>query len=193
MKELLQSQKKCLANMPMLLDTMSTSIEHLDNVLTPVYDEIEELLEECLPSKYRYTYYPKKIYLFGDSDNYKPKYLEEAIPFAKIHYYLEMKQNVKRSPRKLVIQFGYLCDRNDDTEQNIIYFHLSDESDKPFLGDELLDELKKDIPEEWILIEEDRCIEIQFDVDETLSVEKITRCADDFKKYILQPVCENLK
>jgi len=109
---------------------------------------------------------------------------------------LGIEQNLKRSSQKLAVVFGYLCDDGHvcDKSQNVIYFQLFDESEKQFLDSELLDELKQNIPAEWRIdtTEYNSSIWIEFDVDETLSVEKINRCADDFKQYILQPVFDKL-
>ncbi len=196
MQDLSQLNKKCLSDMPMLLDIMTTIIDQLEVPFSSIYDKIENFLEENLPSKFQLLddWERGTIYLF--SDDYKRRYLEEPIPFMEIKYRLGIEQNLKRSSQKLAVVFGYLCDDGHvcDKSQNVIYFQLFDESEKQFLDSELLDELKQNIPAEWRIdtTEYNSSIWIEFDVDETLSVEKINRCADDFKQYILQPVFDKL-
>jgi len=173
-----------------------TVLFQLEVPFSSIYDKIENFLEENLPSKFQLLddWERGTIYLF--SDDYKRRYLEEPIPFMEIKYRLGIEQNLKRSSQKLAVVFGYLCDDGHvcDKSQNVIYFQLFDESEKQFLDSELLDELKQNIPAEWRIdtTEYNSSIWIEFDVDETLSVEKINRCADDFKQYILQPVFDKL-
>lgn len=197
MQDFSQLNKKCLSDMPELLDIITTTIEQLEISLSSIYDRIEDFLKENLPSKFQLLNDWERGNIYLLSDNYKRRYMEEPIPFMEIRYRLGIEQNLKRLPLKLAISFGYICDDGHvyDGNQNVIYFQLFDESEKQFLNHELLNELKKNTPIEWRmgLAEDNNSIWIEFDVDETLSADKITQCAEDFKKYILQPVFDKLE
>ena len=84
------------------------------------------------------------------------------------------------------IEFGYWCDE----EQNVIYFQMQEETDesKSLLTEKIWDEIKQTIPKTWGSDLYTHGICIQFDIDDTLSIEKIKECFADFKEYILKPV-----
>ena len=187
--------QKTLSGMPILLDSIVLSVEQLKETFLPIYEELEKLLNENLPSKFQLTDWERGvIYLF--SDEYKRRYLPSPQAYAEIRYKLVMEQNLKRSPTKFEILFGYLCDDGQvyDGKQNVVYFQLNDNSEK-LLDKELLDSIKPNIPETWRTgIKDDySSVWIEFDIDETLSVDKVNQCAEDFKQYILQPVLDKLK
>lgn len=193
MEDLSLLNKKCLANMPMLLDILTTTLEELKIQLSPIYDSIKELVEEdsfsCTDRKKT-----ENLNLFTDNPKHK---LVNPLPYMEIMYELNMEKNSKRSLKKFCIQLGYICDDGHvyDESQHVIFFQLIDNSEKSFLEQELLDALKQNIPAQWRIIpfENFDGILMEFDVDDTISADKINRCAEDFKRYILQPVLEELK
>lgn len=192
MEDLSLLNKKCLANMPMLLDTLTTTLEELKIQLSPIYDSIKELVEEnsfsCTDRKKI-----ENLNLFTDNPKHK---LVNPLPYTEIMYELNMEKNSKRSLKKFCVQFGYICDDGHiyDESQNIIFFQLVDNSEKSFLEQELLDALKQNIPTQWRVtpFENFDGILMEFDVDDTISADKINQCAEDFKQYILQSVFKKL-
>ena len=46
MNKITPLETKCLANMPVVLDTIATTIDTLSEILNPQYDRIEECLTE---------------------------------------------------------------------------------------------------------------------------------------------------
>lgn len=195
MKNFSPLTQKTLAGMPVLLDSITLCMEQLKATFSPIYDDMEKLLNENLPSKFQLTDHWERgvIYLF--SDDYKRRYLPNPQNFAEVRYKLDIEQNLKRSPIQFDIRFGYICDdRQEYDKQNTIYFQLTDNSER-LLDKELLDSLKQNIPETWRTGFEDdySSVWIEFDIDETLCVERINQCAEDFKQCILQPVLDTLK
>ncbi|MDE7074406.1 MAG: hypothetical protein K2O69_05060 [Odoribacter sp.] len=195
MKNFSPLTQKTLAGMPVLLDSITLCMKQLEATFSPIYDDLEKLLNENLPSKFQLTDWERGfIHLF--SPKYKKGgYISSPQAFAEIRYKLEMEQNLKRSPIKFEIHFGYLCDDGQVYgKQNVVYFQLIDNSEK-LLDKELLDSIKPNIPETWRIDFEDdySSVWIEFDIDETLCVERINQCAEDFKQCILQPVLDTLK
>lgn len=193
MKNFSPLTQKTLTGMPVLLDSIVLSVEQLTTTFLPIYEDLGKLLNENLPSKFQVSNGEEGvIYLF--SDDYKRRYLPSPQAFAEVRYKLEVEQNIKRTPIKFEIQFGYVCDDGHvcDGNQNVIYFQLIDQSEKSSL-ESLLEEIRRNVPAIWRTDFEENNIWIEFDVDETLSVDKIKQCAEDFKKYILLPVLDKLK
>lgn len=186
--------QKTLSGMPILLDSIILSVEQLQETFLPIYEDLEKLLNENLPSKFQLINGERGvIYLF--SDEYKRRYLPSPQAYAEIRYKLVMEQNLKRAPIKFEIQFGYLCDDGKVcSKQNVVYFQLIDNSER-LLNKELLDSLKPNTPTTWRMdfFDDNSSVWIEFDVDETLSVDKLKQCAEDFKQYILQPTLDKLK
>lgn len=179
-----------------MLDSITTSVGQLQTIFHPIYEDLNSLLTENLPSKFQLTDEWERgvIYLF--SDDYKRRYLPNLQNYAEIRYKLVAKQNLKRAPMKFEVQFSYLCDdRQDYEKQNVICFQLFDNSEKQFLDQDLLDAIKQNVPETWRTDFFDDCssIWIEFDMDENLSAEKINQCAEDFKEHVLKPVLDKLK
>lgn len=184
---------KCLAHMQMILDSLAVSIETLKSVITPCYNEFEKLIEKnCFPLGYinseEYEY--ETIYTMGHNDNYKYRHLEEIIPEIELLYCLPFEQTKKRNPLKFQIMFGYICEE----VQNVIYFQLSEESEKiSILSEDFSSELSLSIPNEWRTGIIGDSIFVEFTVDENLSGAKINECANTFKTYILLPFFNKLR
>ena len=47
--------QKTLSGMPILLDSIVLSVEQLKETFLPIYEELEKLLNENLPSKFQLT------------------------------------------------------------------------------------------------------------------------------------------
>lgn len=186
--------QKTLSGMPILLDSIVLSVEQLQEMFLPIYEDLEKLLNGSLPSKFQLTDWERGvIYLF--SNDYKRRYLPNPQAFAEVRYKLVMEQNLKRAPIKFEISFGYICDDGKVYgKQNVVYFQLTDNSER-LLNKELLDSLKQGIPETWRtdFSDDSSSIWIEFDVDDTLSTDKINQCTEDFKEHLLKPVLDKLK
>lgn len=188
MEDLSLLNKKCLANMPMLLDTLTTTMEELRVLFSLIYDSMREFVEE---NSFSCTNKRKieNLSLFTDI----PKKPVNLLPYAGITYELNMERKVKRSSLEFEMDFGYLCDDGQVYQkQNAIYFQLFDHSEKLFLENDLLETLKQNAPSVWRTDFSENNIWMEFDVDDIVSIDKINQCAEDFKQYILQPVFNKL-
>lgn len=183
---------KCLANVPMFLDVLSVSVGKVKSVITPYFDEFKTMIERELSSVgYIIGRWENgTIYALGFNDSHKKCYIEELTPELELRYALSFEQTKKKNPRKFEIDFGYICDES----QNVIYFQLSEYSEKIELIDEdFAKELNQAIPNDWEKGGENNCIYVQFSIDEKLSDSKINECATVFRKYILDPFFHKVK
>jgi len=181
---------KCLANMPMLLNSLSVSVEKIKSVITSYFNEFKTRIEKELP---RYIIKQEEngiIYALGFNDYYKSSYIEEITPEIELRYALFFEQPKKRNPQKFEIDFGYICDET----QNVIYFQLFEFSEKiGLINEDFKNELNQAIPNDWEKGTDDNSIYVQFAIDENVSNNKIDECATVFKEYILSPFFHRLK
>ena len=189
MEDLSLLNVKCLANMQMLLDSLSVSIAKLESIFTPYYFEFQNLLEaeHYIISE---EWERGTIYALGYDDDYKQKYLEEVIPEMRLQYTLPFTKKRKKALICFRIEFGYLCDE----EQNSIYFQLFEESDgMNVITESFATNLVSLIPSYWKTGIDDNTVYVEFPVDDNLSKCKIAECAGIFKQYILLPIISELK
>lgn len=188
MEKISELNKKCLSNMPILLDTIKMTLDTLKEEFSDIYEKMDDFLEkQCASTKYTISPHDKingNIYLF--TDDYKKHHLDYMDLLAKLTYRKVIEYTYRKSYFSFAVDFGYWCDEN----QNVIYFQMSEETDEPrsVLTEEAWDEIKQRIPERWESVLYTNGICIQFDVDDTLSIEKIKECLSDFKEYVLKPV-----
>lgn len=184
---------KCFANMQMILDSLSVSMPKLESLMDPFYDKFEELLKkECFPIGYVISDNWKRgtIYALGHNTDYKERYLEEIIPEIQLLYTIPIEQNKKRNPLKFEIEFGYLCDE----EQNTIYFQLFEVSEKiGIITESFASDLILSIPKDWQTGITENSVYVEFTVNENMSKEKINECADIFNRHVLLPFIYKLK
>ena len=109
-------ETKCLANMPVVLDTIVTTIDTLSEILNPQYDRIEECLTEFFDThkKLRYQHEDGNekgyIYIFTDHiDKIKKRYLFNLSPILDLYYCLNFGKAVKYGV-SFYVQFGYYTD-----------------------------------------------------------------------------------
>lgn len=189
MENLSSLNVKCLANMQMMLDSISVSIAKMESILTPYYFEFQNLLEG---EHYVISQEWERgiIYALGYDDNYKQKYLEEIVPEIRLQYTLPFTQRKKKALICFRIEFGYLCDE----EQNSIYFQLFEESDVVnIITNSFAAKLISLIPSNWKTGIDDNTVYVEFPVDDNLSKCRIAECADIFKQHILLPIISELK
>lgn len=193
MEKLSPLNVKCFANMQMILDSLSVSMAKMESLMSPYYDKLEELLKkECFPIGYIISdnWERGTIYAFGHNTDYKERYLEEIIPEIQLLYTIPLEQNKKRNPLKFKIDFGYLCDE----EQNTIYFQLFEVSEKiGVITESFASDLILSIPKDWQTGINENSVYVEFAVNENVSKEKMNECADIFSKHILLPFIYKLK
>ncbi len=188
MEKISELNKKCLSNMPILLDSIKMTLDSLKEEFSDIYEKMEEFLEkQCASTKYTVSPHDKingNIYLF--TDDYKKHHPDHISLLAKLTYRKVIEYTYRKSYFSFAVDFRYWCDEN----QNVIYFQMFEDTDeqKSVLTEESWDEIKQTIPETWESVPYTDGICIQFDVDDTLSVGKIKECLGDFKEYILKPV-----
>lgn len=179
--------KKCLANMPMLLETIAVSMNSLREVLSSIYDDIEIFVKkECKTINYKISddYERGTMYVMGSEEDYESKYLESFKPFTEIHYMLEFVQQKRKNIIRFEVEIGYSCDE----EQHVIYFQLNDESNQVGITENILNKvIEQGANSFWRIGGDDCSVYMEFAVDETLSIDKIKECAEDFKCEILKP------
>lgn len=201
MNKLTRLHSECLANMPMILDVMTNTIEILSELLELQYEQIEKFLNDyCKRNKLRYhteelTDQPY-IYAFTDAEaQYKKRYLRlrELKPVLLFGYEIPL-YGTGRNGLSFSVQFGYMAEET----QNVIYFGFREIGPKTYLDDKWIDELKtvsKSTPG-WQIESDDSddgYVEFQIVADDQLTDEKIARCGEDFRNHILKPLLEQLQ
>lgn len=185
MKELSLLELKCLANMPTLLDTIVFTLNNLRDILLSIYDELEKFLKmECESVRYDIDSWERGVvYVMGDEDDFYNAYLENLISKTEIHCLFGIVQKRKKNPNCFCVEFGYLLNE----KCNVIYFQIKNDNTQIDINT-FFDSVEREIFScTWDFSVEDDIVYIQFDVDETLSVDKIKKCAEDFKIDILKP------
>lgn len=179
--------KKCLANMPMLLETIAVSMNLLREVLSSIYDDMESFVKkECKTINYKISddYERGTMYVMGSEEDYGAKYLESFKPLTEIHYMLAFAQQKRKNIIRFEVEFGYSCNE----EQHVVYFQLNDESSLLGITENILNNIiEQEVTSSWSVGGDDCSVYMEFAVDETLSIDKIKECAEGFKRNILKP------
>ena len=196
MNKITPLETKCLANMPVVLDTIVTTIDTLSEILNPQYDRIEECLTEFFDThkKLRYQHEDGNekgyIYIFTDHiDKIKKRYLFNLSPILDLYYCLNFGKAVKNGV-SFYVQFGYYTDGENYNE---VYFGLGETDSAQYLTDEWIEKIKTESAGDWEIYTENSYIEFQITPDDQLTDEKIARCGEDFKNRILKPLLEKLQ
>ncbi|WP_282194615.1 hypothetical protein [Alistipes ihumii] len=196
MNKITPLETKCLANMPVVLDTIVTTIDTLSEILNPQYDRIEECLTEFFDThkKLRYQHEDGNekgyIYIFTDHiDKIKKRYLFNLSPILDLYYCLNFGKAVKNGV-SFYVQFGYYTDGENYNE---VYFGLGETDSAQYLTDEWIEKIKTESAGDWEIYTENSYIEFQITPDDQLTDEKIARCGADFKNRILKPLLEQLQ
>ena len=196
MNKITPLETKCLANMPVVLDTIVTTIDTLSEILNPQYDRIEECLTEfvdkhkklrCELDKNRER---GRIYAFTDHvTQYKKRYLLELMPALELYYCIPFSKTTKNGV-SFYVQFGYYTDGENYNE---VYFGLGETDSAQYLTDEWIEKIKTESAGDREIYTENSYIEFQITPDDQLTDEKIARCGEDFKNRILKPLLEQLQ
>ena len=195
MNKITQLETKCLANMPVVLDTIATTIDTLSEILNPQYDRIEEYLTEfCdthknLRCQLDENWERGTVYAFTDHvTQYKKRYLQELMPALELYYCIPFSKTTKNGV-SFSVEFGYTADET----QNVVYFGLGETDSAQYLTDAWLEKIKTESTGDWEIYTADGYIEFQITPDDQLTDEKIVRCGEDFKNRILKPLLEQLQ
>ena len=195
MNKLTSLHSECLANMPMMLDVMTNTVEALSELLNPQYDRIEEYLTEFfdkhkkLRGQLDESWERGTVYAFTDHvTRYKKRYLLELMPALELYYCIPFSKTTKNSV-SFSVEFGYTADET----QNVVYFGLGEMNSAQYLTDAWIEKIKTESAGDWEIYTEDGYIEFQITPDDQLMDEKIARCGEDFINRILKPLLEQLQ
>lgn len=186
MKELSELSKKCLFNMPMILDVILSTKDELTKIFTPIFEDMEKFLDKHLPAL-GYQIDEENIEI-GEMDVLPNDNDVALFPKLELTYAVPFIRTFRNKTYYFFVYWGYQAEEGN----NIIYYQLYDDSDLLMLDETVKDAISEKIPEEWKFNQDDLSIWIEFDIDETLSVEKIKKCANDFKEYVLKPFFSKL-
>ena len=195
MNKLTSLHSECLANMPMMLDVMTNTVEALSELLNPQYDRIEEYLTEFFDKHKKLrcqldeSWERGTVYAFTDHvTRYKKRYLLESMPALELYYCIPFSKTTKNSV-SFSVEFGYTADET----QNVVYFGLGEMNSAQYLTDAWIEKIKTESAGDWEIYTEDGYIEFQITPDDQLMDEKIARCGEDFINRILKPLLEQLQ
>ena len=195
MNKLTSLHSECLANMPMMLDVMTNTIETLSELLNPQYDRIEEYLTEFFDKHKKLrcqldeSWERGTVYAFTDHvTRYKKRYLQELMPALELYYCIPFSKTTKNSV-SFSVEFGYTADET----QNVVYFGLGEMNSAQYLTDAWIEKIKTESAGDWEIYTNDGYVEFQIKPDDQLTDEKIARCGEDFINRILKPLLEQLQ
>lgn len=195
MNKITPLETKCLANMPVVLDAIATTIDTLSEILNPQYDRIEECLTEFFDTHKKLrcqldeSWKRGTVYAFTDHvTRYKKRYLQELMPALELYYCIPFSKTTKNGV-SFSVEFGYTADET----QNVVYFGLGETDSAQYLTDAWLEKIKTESAGDWEIYTEDGYIEFQITPDDQLTDEKIVRCGEDFKNRILKPLLKQLQ
>ena len=195
MNKITPLETKCLANMPVVLDTIVTTIDTLSEILNPQYDRIEEYLTEFFDTHKKLrceldeNWERGTVYAFTDHvTRYKKRYLLELMPALELYYCIPFSKTTKNSV-SFSVEFGYTADET----QNVVYFGLGEMNSAQYLTDAWIEKIKAESAGDWEIYTNDGYVEFQIKPDDQLTDEKIARCGEDFINRILKPLLEQLQ
>lgn len=107
MENLSSLNVKCLANMPMLLDSLSISMGKIKCVINPYINEFKTIIEKRIsPLGYIVNQNENgNIYALGYTDDYKYCHIEEVAPEIELRYILSFEQTKKKEPSEISNRF----------------------------------------------------------------------------------------
>ena len=124
MNKITPLETKCLANMPVVLDAIVTTIDTLSEILNPQYDRIEEYLTEFFDTHKKLrceldeNWERGTVYAFTDHvTQYKKRYLLELIPALELYYCIPFSRTGKNG-----VSFS---------EKTLLRVYVYDDVDRP--------------------------------------------------------------
>lgn len=185
MQEISLLSKKCLANMPMLLDVLAMTINNVKEILSPAYNNTKAfLINELMATGNSCYQFDEKFAMQGliscleqESDNiiYPKLTLTYKLPFT--YYY-----------RKKEYAFDAGWEYLSNEECNKIQFYLSDVSKAcTLMNNVMVSSLLEQIPNSWQKGEDENGIYMELTIDASFTEEKFLQCLTDYKESVLKP------
>ena len=185
MQEISLLSKKCLANMPMLLDVLAMTMNNVKEILSPAYNNTKTFLINELTATGNSCYqFDEKFAMQGliscleqESDNiiYPKLTLTYKLPFTYYH-------------RKKEYAFDAGWEYLANEECSKIQFYLRDASNACTIIDAvMISSLLEQIPDLWQKGEDENGIYMELNIDTSFTEEKFSQCLTDYKEYVLKP------
>lgn len=196
MKELSLLSKKCLTNIPMLLDAIAVTTNELNGIFVPIYDDIKNTVKtELRKNGSRHYCFDENEMEQGSASYMEQDERNNVLPQLSIIYRLPFSCQYRNKTYAFHAGWKYSA----DAECNTIQFFLSDFSTNcNILDNTIQDTLLSQIPDIWAKgrinneMDNDE-IYMELKIDETFTEDKIYQCANDYKQYILLPFISYLK
>lgn len=176
--------------MQMFLDTIADTTFKIDTALSVERNKISKYLKEHLPTNFKLEEWENEIDILSldDSDN---RLLASDLD---ITYSTTINKVTKRDViENFTLYLGYTSNKR----KNVVFIHIFDISAPVIITDIFVSSIKESISQEWICYCDDEYEEnnicIEFPIDDTFSIEKIERCMQTFREYILQPIIAKLE
>lgn len=192
MNKLTRLHSECLANMPMILDVMTNTIEALSELLEPQYEQIEKYLMEFFDTHKKLrcqldeSWERGTVYAFRDHETrLKKGCLLELYPILELYNCLNFRK-AGTNGALFSVEFGY----TSNGEYNVIYFGLKEKDSTKYLTNNWIDSVQTSEWESWT---DSGYIELQIEFNDQLTDEKIARCGKDFRNHLLKPLLEQLQ
>lgn len=183
MQELSLLSKKCLVNMPMMLDAITVTIDDMKKLLSSNYEDVRCFIE-------------RELGIVGASCfQFDEKFVEQGViscleisdncicPRLAITYNIPFTYSYRK--REYAFDAGWEYIANE--ENNMVRFFLSDASNGCSIWDDVLqDNLITQITDIWQKDKQDGMICMILKMDETFNEEKLLQCFADYKECVLK-------
>ena len=192
MQEISLLSKKCLANMPMLLDVLAMTINNVKEILSPAYNNTKAFLinELTVTGNSCYQFDENKTYI----KNGIVKCLEQddkvqTCPQLTITYNLPFTYSCRKKIYAFDAGWEYLANE----KYNKIQFYLYDVSNTfSILDNTTIGNLLEQIPNSWQKGEDENGIYMELEIGTSFTEEIFYQCLTDYKEYILKPFIASL-
>lgn len=186
--KLTELNKKCLINMPILLEAITSTITKLEENLSPINKRLIHKIErELSDNSSRYILDLDE----ADDGEIYPFTNEEGTTFypeMEIRYEIPIYASFRKKEYKYFIQWGYW----GIYEGNCIYFQVFDDDDYPIINEKFHQTVTENILNKWQIVNEERSLLIKCEIDETLTMDIIDECATDFFEQVVKLFINNL-
>ena len=186
MQEITLLNQKCLANMPILLDTIKVSLGKLRHIFNNIYDEFKIFVTNELSS----ASYTVMEYEGNDSVDGFGVESQNLSPQIEISQMFTIERNYRNKRFCYEIDFGYICDEY----QNVIFFQLT----IPENSNASLSKIENNLDADTMrnrnmeMGKGENMLYLQFTVREDLSENEIRDLYQAFKTYYIVPLLSSL-
>ncbi len=180
--------KQCASEMPMLLDSLQSTIREIEQELMPYFKKMKRAISA----------HSDKITLSGEEGlsielfcNNTGADILNTSPELHIWQRLWFHQKRKSQRSKYIFQSGYEA----DSDFNCIYFALfDDESVVTLFDQDFYEEVCSNVNNKWtVYYPDDETIQFHINPTDNLTPELIAECFADFIKYVLHPLISKLQ